>query len=77
MPQLYPSKGRHIFRDKTMLEALDFDLNVISRVIIAGGWSGINIDNSIRIESSRYKQKVLYLYWQLVPCGSVCHADFR
>ncbi|NLL38698.1 MAG: DUF4445 domain-containing protein [Clostridiales bacterium] len=44
------AKGAIFSAIKTMLEALDFDLNVISRVIIAGGiGSGINIDNSIRI----------------------------
>lgn len=44
------AKGAIFSAIKTMLEALDFDMNVISRVIIAGGiGSGINIGNSIRI----------------------------
>lgn len=44
------AKGAIFSAIKTMLEALDFDLNVISRVLIAGGiGSGIDIRNSIRI----------------------------
>jgi uncharacterized 2Fe-2S/4Fe-4S cluster protein (DUF4445 family) len=44
------AKGAVFSAIKTMVESLDIEMNVIARVIIAGGiGSGINIDNSIRI----------------------------
>ena len=44
------AKGAIFSAIKTMLDSLDFDVSVISQVIVAGGiGSGINIKNAIRI----------------------------